>query len=514
MFKKINLLRMATTAMVLSAFVLASCVSEQETPEVTASDLVTRSVTFNIQLPSGDPVHFTRAQEGNEAVCNSLRLLIFDPATNILVGNIDMLDGSNAATLSSNVYSYTYQPEAGTLARRFVVVANDALTGVSVNNNTTYAQLQDQLAAVTLASNDAISNKFDNLYLPMSGVATFGGSNIIPMDGTDDVPVTVTLTRAVARIDVANKVPNLVITDLKLINANPNGYLMPHRTTGNVAVPANMTRVGGLSPATAISSITTADGAAVDCVFQPASTSTPGTPAVTETPAVLKKAFYVYEDAIQDPSSTPLTLQVQGTLGGVIPVFYNIPFVNANLSTPTNDGKSLEIQRNYLYTLTIGNGTAVNINTSMATSLSYADWGGEEVAGVFNFNFFEGTTTSPNTYSIDTQKFSVAATTTAIGSINVISGFYNSADGVAIKSVQVQTTGADWTPATAANSATDGWLTASKGDGLKQTVTLEATPNETNSVRTGSVRITYQNSTNDQTDRYVVFSVTQAAANP
>ena len=82
-----------------------------------------------------------------------------------------------------------------------------------------------------------------------------------------------------------------------------------------------------------------------------------------------------------------------------------------------------------------------------------------------------------------------------------------------MKDVQVITTAADWvassgTPAT----STDSWLTAIATD--KQTVTLTATANTATTARTGSVRVVYQNSSSDTTDRYIVFSVTQAAANP
>lgn len=503
----------AMAAVLLSAMGFASCASETVTPEATASDLVTRSVVFNIQLPGGDPVHFTRTavQEGNEYAFSSLTLLVYDAATNVLLEKKDMTTGTGAvgtATLSGNNYTYEYTmtPAAGTLARRFVVVANDALTNVTVGE--TWGDLQNETVTTELAADDNLSAKFTGFYLPMSGVAYLGtdaGTTVIPMDGTAQVNLNVTLTRAVARIDVSNNVPNLEITDLKLINANPKGYLMPHGTTGSVAVPAAMTRVGGLTPANPIANITAADGASANGTFLPAAAGTP---------AVLKKAFYVYEDAIQDPASTPLTMLVQGTLGGSIPVYYSIPFTTANLTTPAADGKSVEIQRNHLYTLTLGEGTAISINTNLSSTLSFADWTTETVAGTFDATIFSGeATTSGDSYTAGTQTFSVAATTTAVGTVSVADGYYNTGTGVTVKDVQVITTAADWvassgTPAT----STDSWLTAIATD--KQTVTLTATANTATTARTGSVRVVYQNSSSDTTDRYIVFSVTQAAANP
>lgn len=510
MSKQFNLFMMAMAVVLLSAVGLTSCVSETETPEGDPSAIVTRSVTFNIQLPSGDPVHFTRAeQEGNEYAFNSLTLLVYDAASNALLEKVNMKEGTGAvgaATESGNNYQYTYTmtPEAGTLARRFVVVANDALTNVAVNES--WSDLQSETVTTELADNDALSTKFADFYLPMSGVAhltTDAGTTVIPMDGDSQVNLKVTLTRCVARIDVANNVPNLQITGLKLINANPKGYLMPHGTTGSVAVPTSMTRVGGLTPANAIANITAAsDGASADGTFKPATAGTAAT---------LKKAFYVFEDAIQDPSSTPLTMLVQGTLGGSIPVYYSIPFTNANLATPVADGKSLEIQRNHRYLLTLGDGSAVNINTNLSSTLSYADWTNETVPGSFDATIFSGATTSPDTYTAGTQTFNVAAATTAVGTVSVVDGYFNIGSGVTMQDVQVITTSADWVASNGdPKVSTDDWLTATVTD--TQTITITATAND-GVARTGSVRVQYQNSSTDTTPRYIVFSVNQAAGN-
>ena len=501
----------AMAAVLLSAVGFASCASETVTPEAQPSDIVTRSVVFNIQLPGGDPVHFTRTavQEGNEYACNTLTILVYDAASNALLDKVDMTTGTGAvgsAIASGNNYTYEYTmtPAAGTLARRFVVVANDLLTNVDVNE--TWSDLQAETVTTELAADANLSTVFANGYLPMSGIAHLGsadGTTVIPMDGTSQVNVNVTLTRCVARIDVANNVPNLEITGLKLINANPKGYLMPHGTTNSVAIPASMTRVGGLQPANPIANITAAsDGAESNGHF---------IPAVANTPAVLKKAFYVYEDAIQDPSSTPLTMLVQGTLGGSIPVYYTIPFTNANLTTPVDDGKSLEIERNHRYLLTLGNGSAININTNLSSTLSFADWTTESVGGTFNATIFSGATTSPDTYTAGTQTFSVAATTTAVGTVTVADGYYNSGAGVTMQDVQVITTAADWVGSEGTPKASsDDWLTATVTDA--QTITITATENTAATARTGSVRVQYQNSTSDTTPRYIVFSVTQAAA--
>lgn len=528
MSKKQNLLTMAMLAMLMSALCFASCVSETETPEPKAQDIVTRSVTFNIQLPSGDPVHVARTrglQDGNEYAFSSLKLLVFDAATDLLLGDpIDMTTGTGAvgtATINGNNYQYTYTmtPEAGTLARRFVVVANDALTNVTANMS--YTDFKNAKLSTVIAANDALSTVYADKYLPMTGVAHLGsadGTTIIPMDGTENatVNVSVTLTRCLARIDVVNNVPNLEIESMTLINANPEGYLMPHGAAGSVVVPTSMTKVGGITPATTIASIT-GDAVAANH-WASAGHFKPATPQNSDpfVAATLKQAFYVYEDAIHASDNETLSMLVQGKLNNQIPVYYTIPFVNA-----ANTSNSLEIQRNHLYTLTIGDGTAVTVNTQMSSSLSFADWtstAAESVPGVFDASIFSGATTGEgNSYAAATQTFSLAAAAMSSGTtVTVANAYYRSGAGVNIVDVETIATGDSWTASSGEpkTSTADSWLTATITDA--QTLTITTTANEGTAARTGSVRILYHNTNEDTTNRYIVFSVSQAGtpANP
>lgn len=528
MSKKQNLLTMAMLVMLMSALCFASCVSETETPEPKAQDIVTRSVTFNIQLPSGDPVHVARTrglQDGNEYAFSSLKLLVFDAATDLLLGDpIDMTTGDGAvgsATIDGNNYQYTYTmtPEAGTLARRFVVVANDDLTGVSTGMS--YTDFKNVELSTVIAANADLSTVYAERYLPMTGIAHLGsadGTTIIPMDGTENatVNVSVTLTRCLARIDVENNVPNLEIESMKLINVNPKGYLMPHGTTGSVAVPSPMTKVGSITPATTIASITDAEVVAANH-WASAGHFKPATPQNSDpfVAATLKQAFYVYEDAIHASDSETLSMLVQGKLNDQIPVYYTIPFVNAS-----NTSSSLEIQRNHLYKLTIGDGTPVTVNTQMSSTLQFADWtstAAENVPGVFDASIFGGTTTGDgNSYAVATQTFSLAAAAVTSGTtISVANAYYRSGAGVNIVDVETIATGDSWTASSGdpKTSTADGWLTVTITDA--QTLTITTTANEGTAARTGSVRILYHNTNEDTTNRYIVFSVSQAApANP
>ena len=527
---------MLMAAAMLTVIGLASCTNESETTDAGIQDLTTSSVTFKISLPAGDAVHYqtrTPVQDGNEHQFTSLKMLVYDAKDETLlsVENITLpspLSSSTnptEATLASNgldyEYTYTASMADGTLARRFVFVANDACTDANLTATTkSYSDLPNALAAIAVAA-QAQSTTFASGYLPMTGEATTNGSPIINMDQTAAVQANVTLTRCVARIDVKNNVPNLEITDLKLINANPNGFLMQNGAVGSIVVPTPggtaMTKINGVEP---FSALTDATGIETG-KFMPLQSALDGNGDVV-TPAHLKKAFYVYEDV--DNATNVLTLLVQGKLSGTIGVYYQIPFIKGNVTTHTSgtdDAEGIEIARNHLYTVTIGDGTKVGINTRMMATLAVANWeDNTDVDGTFYSELFTGVEPGTTGYGYNkvTQHFEIPVSAVAAVdgvSIDVADTYWDGGAGVIIGQVQVLTNGA-WTAA--GTTATDDWLTATMTsnatttdpDATGKRVQITASANGTGSDRNGAIRILYKNKASDASfDQKITFTITQ-----
>lgn len=533
--KKKNLLTLMAAA-VLTLVGLVSCMNESETTEASTPKLTTSSVTFKISLPTGDPVHFktrTPVQDGNEHLFTTLKMLVYDAKDETLLsvetitlpGTPDNTTNPTAAVAAANgldyEYTYTATMADGTLARRFVFVANDACSDANLVATTkTYSDLPNALAAIAITA-AAQSTTFTDGYLPMLGEATTNGSPIINMSQTAAVQANVTLTRCVARIDVENNVPNLEITDLKLINANPNGFLKQSGAVGSIAVPAGMTKVNGVEP---FSALTTATGIETG-KFQP-DQSALDTNGEVVNPAHLKKAFYVYEDV--DNATDVLTLLVQGKLSGTIGVYYQIPFAKGNVvghTSGADDAEGIEIARNHLYTVTIGDGKEVGINTKMAATLAVANWDANtDVDGTFYSELFTGVTNSVTgvSYNKVTQHFEIPYNALADGdgvSIDVADTYWDGGAGVTIDDIQVLTT-AGWESSSGTpNSATSNWLTATMtsnatltdADAVGKRVKISATANGTGSdpARNGAIRIIYKNTSTGSADQKITFTITQ-----
>lgn len=524
--KRISIFVMA--AVLLSLCGLVSCTSETEILGNGEDTGVTRSIVFNISLPTGDPVHIktrTAIQDNLEYSIKSLSVLVFDAATDKLLKAPVTVDasslGEGAAYNTSDdwKYEYTYDPSDEGKTCRFIFVANEDVSSLAQG-----ATLADVLATVssssrTFTANSALSSVFaETNGLPMTGVAYYNvGSaknEIIPIDKTaENITVNVELTRVVARIDVYNKTPNLFITDIRLVHANPQSYLMPHKDANSITeIPAAMEKVGGATGGLQLYNNVwdTANNYTV-------STTNPMTGSATEDGIPLKKAFYCYEDDIfesataADLEAEALAVQITGRLGSTyesgVDVFYQIPFINKYKSGGTDDHKSVEIKRNYIYKVIVGDGNPVNVNSSIRMSLTVNNWTNTEVSSTFEDALF---TSEPAaalaTYNRDTQLITLAsnaAVTTGL-SIKVTDTYANS---VNITGVEVLTSGFTWEAA----GSTTGWLRATIA-GDNKSVDLTADANNDATVRIGSVRITYSYKDNTgatQSGAKIVFSVKQ-----
>lgn len=518
-----------TAALLLSICGLVSCVSESETSGNGEDTAVTRSIVFNISLPNGDPVHVkTRGiQDAAEYSIKSLTMLVFDAADEKLKAKV-AVDLSGSAGVSNGddwKYTYTWDPSDG-MTCRFIFVANEDVGDLTVNTDTyTTAMAAVSSAGRTLTAGASLATVFDQSTngLPMTGVAYYNvgtaKNEIIPIDASaaSAITVQVDLTRVVARIDVYNKTPNLYITGLCLVHANPYSYLMPHKDGSDITdIPGGMTKVGG-----ATGGLQPYNNVWDDINNYTVSTDHPMTGSDTDDGTELKKAFYCYEDEVYE-SATPATLeaealaiQVTGRIGTTyaegVDVFYQIPFTTANLQTPLADNKSVEIKRNYRYKVIIGDGSSVTVNSRIRASLTVADWTGTPVNTTFEDALFfsDPELASLGTYNRDTRLITLASEAEVTSGLAIkVTDTY--ATSVTITSAEVLTTGSTWEAA----GSTTGWLSAAVAADNKS-VSLTATANESGTARIGSVRITYSyvdGSGVTQSGAKIVFSVKQPAS--
>ena len=535
--KRISIFVMA--AVLLSLCGLVSCTSETETSGSGDNSVVTRSVVFNISLPTGDPIHVgTRAiQDNAEYSLKSLKMVVVDAAYDKVLSIVDVPINGLTGNNSGNDYKYTYDygPQNEGKTCRFLFVANDPLTGLAVDE--TWSAVESKLLSCTFTANEALATTFgDANGLPMTGIAYYkdGGNaknEAIPLGGTLDaaINVEVELTRAVARIDVCNYTPNLYISEVRLVHANNGSYLLPHTqgSPATTAIPNTVTKIGGgsvsgLQPFTAIS--TTTDYATYN--------SWKGSNATDDGNGYfgthLKKAFYCYEDDI-DENTTPsaleaeaLALQVWGRLGDSyangVDVFYQIPFIDKYLQTPDDNNKSVEIKRNNLYKVIIGNGTAVEVNDRVRMSLTVSDWTSQTVSSVFEDKMFVSEPGTWGSYNRNTQLITLndnSEVTTGGGNDLTIKVSDSYATTVSITGIEVSTSGYTWTALNATTASSD-WLTATVTtvNNGSDYVTLSATTNSSGNARIGSIRITYSYvDGNSQTvaGQKTVFSVKQPA---
>lgn len=491
MSKKFYLLTKAMAVVALSVMSFASCVSETETLEGDPSAIVTRSVTFSIKLPSGDPVHVTRAlQTDNEYAVNSLWLLVFDAADDVLIHKENIVASLTDAAMNGdgNTYNYTYAQGDGDAAQssavRIVLVANDDMSDLTVNT-TTRDDLADREIQNAMTASFNQQTAFTTSGLPMYGVVkAAGGQEIIPLTtaGTNQA-VSVTMERCVARVDLYNKVDGLTIKTITMKQLNSTCYLIPHASNG---VRADVDRVSGVT------------------AFAPL--ADPWLVGNSTTATSNLKSFYLYEEqakAAAGATEVPI-LQIEGELTGGIPVYYEIPFTEDYYSDASGTaGTRMAITRNTLYKVEIS-GTA-NTNSRSNITIQSQAWpdfvetpltaGNDPLVGAAN-------------YILDTRTFT-AANTAHTETINVADGMTAEITGVQVMADD----DADWTAlqttaATDVSSGTDDWLSAQfAAGGASATITLAA---NAGAARVGSVRVRYTNWASET--KYMVFTVNQAAA--
>ena len=329
----------------ITAWTAVSCSSEPAACGC-GDDGSTIPVSFTMNTPAGEAVPYgtTRATH-DEAEWTIHRLTLYVYSVDdtgrgtFLRRYATDASGDQAISIVSNgagTYNFTLKAPVSDLKarQRFVFVANDAFDEPSPGES--QDELENKLAGIVLEeghSADKLAAKGTGI--AMSGIARSNSSDVVTI--TPGVKCEVSLRRIVARVDVQNNTPNLVIGSIELLNAAPRGYLFPHDPVA----------------AASESYITEAMNAEVAL----------GT--TYDEQKDLKKVFYLYERHNEDGNGAEIkiTYTVNSSKGEVV-----VPF------RKTSDTREfVDVERNTLYTVVLGNGDPVTTN-EVKFSLRIEDW--------------------------------------------------------------------------------------------------------------------------------------------
>lgn len=612
--RKYKLTVMALAA--LAAITFSACASDADVAiasDSTPENLVNTSPTivFKLSVPSNTSLYYNNtravgddlADIDEEATIKSLYMYEFDAATDQLVNKVDITSiiltnpagttggiTSGTASLTAKDYVYEYKPGVNLTyndARQFLFVANYPTLAAGLNTIADHeadnTKAITTLTAVKSMVTDALTGTIDQKsvwtnvsstdVLPMTAFAMFNNSDVIPVTelnelGTNVVTTTVDLTRIVARIDVVNNTPELVIDEIKLIKANDRSYLLAEtETTTRSDLPAGNTKVnmafdkakviGTAKIASASESKPYWDQAVADKTASNAYLTTFAIPeanisatpdangSVVTNPVKLEQAFYIYEDIERgqedtgevDGESNPiykvaddvLRIQVRGTLKG-IPVSYNIPFSKdliegAAASAPKT---GFAIKRNYLYTVMLGDGKPAPIQTGVKVKIKVLDWNQQEVTDYFDASIFKiykedvtntqlaNNNTTPVTVG-DTEAGMIISTKT----INVVQGTTGTPIEFIIGSPYSEVNSVVATLQSVDGNAElhDAWVTIEPLDGTGTPVTptadnkgykvtIQPNTDGTPEIRNASIKVEYKVSSTQQTN--ITYTIVQA----
>ena len=329
----------------ITAWTAVSCSSEPAACGC-GDDGSTIPVSFTMNTPAGEAVPYgtTRATHDEaEWTIHRLTLYVYsvDDAGRgtFLRRYATDASGDQAISIVSNgagTYNFTLKAPVSDLKarQRFVFVANDAFDEPSPGES--QDELENKLAGITLEEgHSAAKLAAKGTGIAMSGIARSNSNDVVTI--TPGVKCEVSLRRIVARVDVQNNTPNLVIGSIELLNAAPRGYLFPHDPVA----------------AAGESYITEAMNAEVSLG------------ATYDEQKDLKKVFYLYERHNEDGNGAEIkiTYTVNSSKGEVV-----VPF------RKTSDTREfVDVERNTLYTVVLGNGDPVTTN-EVKFSLRIEDW--------------------------------------------------------------------------------------------------------------------------------------------
>ena len=343
------------TALFAAASLLAGCSKETTGPGDTDDSRI--PITFTLATPGSEGVIYPRSatratHDAAEYAVRQLTLLVYDATDTSAPKFLRKHDMTSDITLYDNGNgTYTFSLEAPisdmNAKRKFVFVVNDDAAVAATAAGSAEADLHETAATVELADGDTADKLAEaDAGIAMSGTATADGQNevitIVP-----GVKCEVKLTRIVARVDVQNNTPNMTLESAVLVGAATRGYLFAQAPLS----------------APVADRIVLGSNATVDLTEEHPALK----PGEVFAPKTFRKTFYAYErpNTAGDYAAVRITYRVNDSKGTV-----EVPFIRTEAGGAQTP---VDIERNHLYTVVLGNGKPVTTNKVQFT-FKVEDW--------------------------------------------------------------------------------------------------------------------------------------------
>ena len=343
------------TALFAAASLLAGCSKETTGPGDTDDSRI--PITFTLATPGSEGVIYPRSatratHDAAEYAVRQLTLLVYDATDTSAPKFLRKHDMTSDITLYDNGNgTYTFSLEAPisdmNAKRKFVFVVNDDAAVAATAAGSAEADLHETAATVELADGDTADKLAEaDAGIAMSGTATADGQNqvitIVP-----GVKCEVKLTRIVARVDVQNNTPNMTLESAVLVGAATRGYLFAQAPLS----------------APVADRIVLGSNATVDLTEEHPALK----PGEVFTPKTFRKTVYAYErpNTAGDYAAVRITYRVNDSKGTV-----EVPFIRTEVGGAQTP---VDIERNHLYTVVLGNGKPVTTNEVQFT-FKVEDW--------------------------------------------------------------------------------------------------------------------------------------------
>ena len=343
------------TALLAAASLLAGC--SKETTGSGDTDDSRIPITFTLATPGSEGVIYPRSatratHDAAEYAVRQLTLLVYDATDTSAPKFLRKHDMTSDITLYDNGNgTYTFSLEAPisdmNAKRKFVFVVNDDAAVAATAAGSAEADLHETAATVELADGDTADKLAEaDAGIAMSGTATADGQNevitIVP-----GVKCEVKLTRIVARVDVQNNTPNMTLESAVLVGAATRGYLFAQAPLS----------------APVADRIVLGSNATVDLTEEHPALK----PGEVFAPKTFRKTFYAYErpNTAGDYAAVRITYRVNDSKGTV-----EVPFIRTEVGGAQTP---VDIERNHLYTVVLGNGKPVTTNKVQFT-FKVEDW--------------------------------------------------------------------------------------------------------------------------------------------
>ena len=343
------------TVLLAAASLLAGCSKETTGPGDTDDSRI--PITFTLATPGSEGVIYPRSatratHDAAEYAVRQLTLLVYDATDTSAPKFLRKHDMTSDITLYDNgngTYAFSLEAPISDMnaKRKFVFVVNDDAAVAATAAGSAEADLHETAATVELADGDTADKLAEaDAGIAMSGTATADGQNevitIVP-----GVKCEVKLTRIVARVDVQNNTPNMTLESAVLVGAATRGYLFAQAPLS----------------APVADRIVLGSNATVDLTEEHPALK----PGEVFAPKTFRKTFYAYErpNTAGDYAAVRITYRVNDSKGTV-----EVPFIRTEAGSAQTP---VDIERNHLYTVVLGNGKPVTTNEVQFT-FKVEDW--------------------------------------------------------------------------------------------------------------------------------------------